>query len=270
MNNPIWYRGQICEASETPEAGPFLSGPGVVTTARVRAGQPTLERHHLQRLDRDARHLGLPDVRPDHVRSLMRDLAATAFSGSHGVLRILLSSHLTDAFPVVASVRPWADDRGFWTARTAPFAHPGPGSFPGAKLADRPIWREARKWALENHCDETLLINPAGHLVEGARTNLIVVDEAGLIQYPDPDLGAVAGIGLAVLRQAGTELTPALLQEIDLQQAREIIAVNAVRGPRPVTFLNGRPVGSGTPGRVAQQLHNSFESVVQEESRSRR
>ena len=39
-----------------------------------------------------------------------------------------------------------------------------------------------------------------------------------------------------------------------LHAARELVAVNAVRGARPITELDGRPVGNGRPGPLARQL----------------
>ena len=270
MINPLWYHGQLCEAAETPEAEAPLSGPGLVTTAQVRNGGCTFETQHVQRLQRDAERLGLAPVRSDEVRALMTGLAEAAFPSSRGVLRVLLSTLSPDKTELIGSVRPWIEESSAWKARIAPVPHIGPGPFTGAKLADVPCWRTAREWGAQMGCDECLLLDHAGDLVEGTRSNLILVNEEGELQYPDPLLGAVAGIGLRVLVQAGAVMRPARLQKADLFRAQEIIAVNAVRGPRPITQLDERPLGSGQPGPVARELETVFEGALQDEFRSRK
>ena len=270
MLNPIWYHGQLCEAAETPEADAPLSGPGLVTTAQVRNGGCTFETQHIQRLQRDADLLGLAPVRSDEVRTLMTGLAQAAFPSSKGVLRVLLSTLSPGKTELIGSVRPWIEESTAWKARISPVPHTGPGPFTGAKLADLPCWRAAREWGAQRGCDECLLLNHAGDLVEGTRCNLILVNEEGALHYPDPLLGAVAGIGLGVLTKAGATIQPAQLQKADVFCAQEIIAINAVRGPRSITHLEGRPVGAGQPGPVARQLETMFEGALQEELRSRK
>ena len=270
MTNPIWYQGRIREAAETPEAEAPLAGPGLITTAQVRNGACTFQPQHIERLHRDAALLGLAPVRSDEVRALMAELAQAAFPASRGVLRVLISTLSPNKTELIGSVRPWIEEPLNWTARIAPLPHTGPGPFSGAKLADVPCWRAAREWGVRVGCDECLLLNHEGDLVEGTRTNIILVDDVGILRYPDPLLGAVTGIGLSALRAAGALMQPARLRKTDLYSAQEIIAINAVRGPRPVTRLDDRPAGSGQPGPVAGQLHKMFERAIQEGFRSRK
>ena len=76
---------------------------------------------------------------------------------------------------------------------------------------------------------------------------------------PDLSRGGVAGVGLEVLRERSIEIRERDIKTGDLFAARELIAVNAVRGPRPVVTLDGRPIGDARPGPVAKRLRAAFD-----------
>jgi D-alanine transaminase len=106
--------------------------------------------------------------------------------------------------------------------------------------------------------DEALLVDAAGRLIEGARTNAIIVDAAGGLSTPPLALGAVAGIAREVLLERVPELVERIVLEAELRHAREIIAVNAVRGARPIVRLDDAPVGNGRPGPWARRLDEAL------------
>jgi D-alanine transaminase len=64
----------------------------------------------------------------------------------------------------------------------------------------------------------------------------------------------VAGIARAVALERVPELAERSLGERELRAAREIVALNSVRGARPVTRLDGARVGDGRPGPWAGRL----------------
>jgi branched-subunit amino acid aminotransferase/4-amino-4-deoxychorismate lyase len=61
-----------------------------------------------------------------------------------------------------------------------------------------------------------------------------------------------------VARDVARAAVPALAERdvprAALARAREIVALNAVRGAVPVVRLDGAPVGTGAPGPFAAQL----------------
>ena len=269
MDAPIWYQGQIYAASEIPEASAILEGPGTLTTAQVRDGAVTLERYHVERLQRDTQRLGRRPPDGLALLGMFRALAEAAFPESKGIIRALASTRDAADVQLIGSTRPWPNDPVTWTAETAPFPHRGPGKASGAKLAHEPVWQRARKLANQNNQDEILLFDAQGLLVEGSRSNLIVATEAGHLLYPQEELGAVNGVALTVLKEAVSDLQPANMTRETVQQAREVIAVNAVRGPRSITHIDRSPIGTGQPGPVAKILHAAFEGRIQDEARSR-
>jgi D-alanine transaminase len=75
---------------------------------------------------------------------------------------------------------------------------------------------------------------------------------------PDLELGPVEGLGLEIVRESTPEIAPARLELPDVHEARELIAVNAVRGVVPIVELDGEPLGDGEPGPWARRLRAMF------------
>jgi branched-subunit amino acid aminotransferase/4-amino-4-deoxychorismate lyase len=138
--------------------------------------------------------------------------------------------------------------------------HEGPMPWSGAKVSNHLLFALAGEHARATDCDEALLFDRDGYLVEGSRSNLVVVGEAGAISTPDLARGGVAGIGLEVLREQTAEIGVREIAQTEITRAREIIAVNAIRGPKPIVSLDGHPVGDGSPGPVARRLGDLFDS----------
>jgi branched-subunit amino acid aminotransferase/4-amino-4-deoxychorismate lyase len=248
----------------------LLDRPGCYTTARVRAGAPTLPARHADRLLRDACALGLPRPDPLAIGEAFATLARLAFGGGGGIVRLQAGEREDGAPALVGTVRALGADGATWRASVAPFAHPGPARALGAKLASRPVWHRARAWTAAREADETLLFDAEGRLVEGARSNLVLVDARGGLLHPEPGLGAVAGLALAVVTEREPALRPARVGRAELADARELLALNAVRGVRPIVSIDGRPVGDGRPGPVAARLAAAFAAAIQAESRADR
>jgi branched-subunit amino acid aminotransferase/4-amino-4-deoxychorismate lyase len=91
--------------------------------------------------------------------------------------------------------------------------------------------------------DEALLFDRQGRLVEGARSNIVIVDAQQRLLTPPLERGAVAGVALEVLR----ERIPLLERDITptgLRAARAVFALNAVRGVRPIVRIDAATVHS--------------------------
>ncbi len=258
---------------------------GVYTTARVVRGRIERLDRHAARLDRDADRLGLP--RPDRraIEALARAAVRERLGREDGVVRIEWSSAAqrsrpepfageaaapsaqagspTDRAPftLLAETRPLGPEPRTWRAAIARALHPGPGAFRNAKSIDVPAWDAARAERIAAGVDEVLLFDAANRLVEGSRTNLIVVTAEGRLLTPALRLGPVEGLGLEIVREG---LGPDALRESDaidrerLASASELIAVNAVRGAAAIAVLDGCPMGDGQEGPVASRLRALF------------
>jgi branched-subunit amino acid aminotransferase/4-amino-4-deoxychorismate lyase len=218
--------------------------PYCYTTLRVAAGRGRHLREHAARLARDAHALGLGNVDAELVEDACTQLGRTAFGDGSGVVRIeALPTDGTDAC-LYATTRAIGNEPATWSAITATEPHPGPSAFPGAKLTRQAFLDRAREATLLAEANEALLFNDQGLLVEGSRANILVVDGEGTLKAPSLELGAVAGVALEIVRRSWPDIVFAAIRRQELFEANEVIAINALRGARPITQLDDRAVGA--------------------------
>jgi branched-subunit amino acid aminotransferase/4-amino-4-deoxychorismate lyase len=242
--------------------GDVAAGPGCYTTARVEAATPCFAVRHARRLRRDAAQLGLEPPSLESCLKALTALSAAAFPRGAGIVRLELRADERGAPRLLGTARALGHDPPVFSALVSPFRHPGPSRAPGAKLNERAILDDAADQARRSGADEAILVDREGWVVEGARTNLAGVDPSGRPWTPPLARGGVAGL----LREIALESLPEL-RELDvraetLASAQEIVALNAVRGARPVVRLDGRSVGSGQPGPLSERLRRILAAAV--------
>jgi branched-subunit amino acid aminotransferase/4-amino-4-deoxychorismate lyase len=209
-----------------------------------------------ERLVRDAARLGLGALERAAVLAALGELGAAAFGGGEGVVRIQASRGADGALRLVGTPRPLGAEPAAWSAVLSSVVHEGPGPFAGAKLSGHPRLAFARAEATAAGCEEALLLDAEGRLVEGARTALAVVLEDGGVALPPLARGGVRSVARDVVCAALPDLVERDVTRGALARARELVALNAVRGAVPVVRLGGTPVGSGAPGPLAARLRD--------------
>ena len=124
----------------------------------------------------------------------------------------------------------------------------------------------ARLEAQHRGADDALLLTTDGHIAEATSASIFLVEPSGLAT-PCLDCGVLVsttrewiistgapGLGLAV-RQGW------LVPE-DLFSAGEVFLASSVVGIVPVTSLEGKPVGGGSPGAVTNHLRAAREAMA--------
>jgi branched-subunit amino acid aminotransferase/4-amino-4-deoxychorismate lyase len=255
-----WRDGRLIDEKDSAAVRPAdsirASEPSCYTSARVTAGRAHHGDHHARRLQRDANAIGLGPFDPLLVFRAFEELGGAVFGDESGIVRIEAQRSAHGAgVSLLATTRPLGPESDSWSAITSPIGHHGPSVHSGAKLTQQKAYEEARAASRKSAVDEALLFDGSGHLVEGARSNLLIVDRAGTLATPDLALGAVAGIALEILSACVAELGVATFDKSDVINARELIAVNAVRGAISITELDGRNIGGGASGPWAKRLH---------------
>lgn len=237
---------------------------GCYTTARVSAGRIERLERHAGRLRRDAARLSLPLPDRRAIESLALDVVCAELGGGDGALRIEWTTG-GEAQPALrATTRSLGPDPRTWRVATATTVHPGPADprdlkSLGVKALGIPAYDAARAERARAGVDEVLLFDAAGRLVEGSRSNLIVVSRDGLVRTPARTLGAVEGLGLEIVREFAPEIRETTeLGHGDLAAAAELIATNAVRGAVAIVELDGTAIGDGRPGPFALRLRGLF------------
>ncbi|HVW01941.1 MAG TPA: aminotransferase class IV [Planctomycetaceae bacterium] len=136
---------------------------------------------------------------------------------------------------------------------------------PHVKSRSRLFWIVADE--LARHVDpraQALLLDVQGHLTETAAGNLFVVRE-GELRTPTCR-NTLEGISRAVVLELAQKLN-LRARECDLQledalSADEVFTTSTPYCLLPVTHLNGRPIGAGTPGPIVQQLLAAWSELV--------
>jgi branched-subunit amino acid aminotransferase/4-amino-4-deoxychorismate lyase len=236
-----------------------VPGPGCYTTARVRRGRVALAAAHAARLARDARALGLGEPEPAEIDEVLARLAREAFGDGDGIVRLEARSDDAGRLRLVGSSRDLGANPATWAALCSRVTHPGPDGPPGIKRSDHPAAAAGRAEAQRAQVDEALLFDAGGLLVEGARSSPVVVLADGRAVTPPLGRGGVAGLARAVVLDSDAGIQEADLERAALTTAREIVALNAVRGARPVLRLDGHAVGDGRPGFAARYLASLVE-----------
>ncbi|MBY0510365.1 MAG: aminotransferase class IV [Rhodospirillaceae bacterium] len=109
----------------------------------------------------------------------------------------------------------------------------------------------ARREAEAAGADDALLLNTAGRVAESTVANIFVLVDGFMLTPPVAD-GALPGIMRAEAMKLAKGEEGSITPEM-LMRASEVFLTNAL-GVRPVTHIEGKPVGDGEPGLITQLL----------------
>lgn len=125
----------------------------------------------------------------------------------------------------------------------------------------------ARQQAVEQDCAEALLIRD-GFMKEGAASNIFIVKDGVLIAPPKTHLmlpGITYDVILELAEQHQQPLVVREISEAELRAADEVWMTSSTKEILAITTLDGKPVGTGTPGPYAVQMwqwYQDFKNTV--------
>jgi branched-chain amino acid aminotransferase len=115
--------------------------------------------------------------------------------------------------------------------------------------------------------DEAIFFDTNGYVSEGSGDNLYVVKNGEIIT--PPTLNNLRGITRTVLlelaRSLGITVREQNMGYFDLYSADEILCTGTAAEVAPITWVDGRVIGTGKPGPVARQLMAAFKAVTEKE-----
>jgi branched-chain amino acid aminotransferase len=123
----------------------------------------------------------------------------------------------------------------------------------------------ARLDARRRGADEAVLLSTAGEVCCASAANLFVI-KGGTVTTPPLESGALPGVTrrclleLAAARGITVREAPVLPE--DLRDADEAFLTNTVIGVAGLTFLEGRPIGSGLLGEMTRLLAADRQRLV--------
>jgi branched-chain amino acid aminotransferase len=258
----------------------FLYGDGVYETIRSYGNRIFMRDQHLARLRRSADAIGLTIPIPEKDwPDLLHEAMERNSVGNDGIdayLRITISRGIGEIgldpalcpIPTVVimakSLHPPARpqyERGVsvivaQTRRNLPSA-----LSPHIKATNFLNNILAKREAVAAGAFDSVLLNWQDHVAECTVSNLFWV-QAGAVVTPSLDCGILDGITrnivISLAREAGLPVQEGRFGIDALQQAEECFLTNTSMELMPVTIIDHRPVGSGKPGIITNQLQTQF------------
>jgi branched-chain amino acid aminotransferase group I len=131
----------------------------------------------------------------------------------------------------------------------------------------------ARATAKAAGYDEAIFLNEQGYLAEGSTTNVFLVSNGELIT-PCFESGVLPGITrdavLEIARTSSIKATERWVELNELVAAQEAFFTNSMLELMPMVSIEGRPIGSGKPGKLTGDLLLAYRKLVDEAAESDR
>jgi branched-chain amino acid aminotransferase len=271
----LWVNGRLIPAGEArldPRDRGYTLGDGLFETMRAWYGALPWMSCHLARLRAGAAVLGLPLPADDELESAIRQTLAVN-DLSEAVVRLTVSRGI----PTERGLLPDPEPKVSVVVHARPFAgYPAELYERGMRAITSSIRRNEcsplanikslsylenvliRREAAERGADEALLLNISGNLACASAANLFLVLGDSLVT-PDLASGALPGtmreLVLGELApRADLSLDERSVRPGELATVNEAFLTSALLGVMPLTDVDGRQVGEGTPGPVARGL----------------
>jgi len=273
------------EAAVNIEDRGYQFGDGIYEVVHLYDGRYVDEDLHLDRLERSLREIRLAMPMSRAALRMVLHEVASRNRVTEGLLYMQVTrgvarrDHPFPTKPVppalvvtVKRIAPYPTDVDKWQASAI--------TLPDLRWARRDIKSVnllpnclARQAAREQGAIEAILFDEATGIVsEGAATNFWIVDEHGAIRthHLGPVIlpGCTRAALLAELTKAGIpyDETPYTLD--DLRKAKEAFITSATSFVRPITKVDGKPVGDGKVGPVVRRLFDLFARHVKGDLRN--
>ncbi len=289
MAEIIYLNGRLIPRSKvklSPFDHGFLYGYGLFETMRAYQGHIFRLDHHLTRLRRSAQSLGLThsilnvvEGKQSLEAACMETLEANKLKDAR--LRLTISAGEGDMMPDPSTC---SSPTVLITARNLVPLPPGKyeSGFKAAlsslrRNSQSPLSRLKSTCYMENilarmaaraaGCDEAVLLNEQGYLAEGSTTNIFLASNGALIT-PSLESGVLPGITReAVLEIARASNIKTLERQVELKElieAEEAFVTNSILELMPLTWFEGKPIGTGKAGQLSKELLAAYRKLVDE------
>lgn len=118
----------------------------------------------------------------------------------------------------------------------------------------------AKQYAVERGAFEAIFVRQAV-VTEGSHTNVFAVVDGEVRTYPNSNYvlpGVTRDVVVEIARELGIPVSETPIYVHELPRAQELFLTGTTSDVMPIVKLDGRPVGSGTPGPVARRLYEAL------------
>ena len=270
MHRFLLHNEEIRETTErclSPGQAGLLNGWGVFSTLRVMEGVMFEWPRHYERMERDARLLGVALPEGGALEQQLYRLVA-ANGASEATLRVAVVRNTGGPFDAPGQERTY--DVMAFTKNVAQWSnHTRLGVVAHARHAANPFcaakmlaWSMNLRWyelAREQGLDEVVLLNEHGEVAELTSANILAV-QGGEILTPPLTSGCLPGITRQLLLEIpvrGYRVREQTLRPADLERADEVFITSSTRETLAVAEIEGLRIRfvppHGGPGRRAAQ-----------------
>jgi branched-chain amino acid aminotransferase len=113
--------------------------------------------------------------------------------------------------------------------------------------------------------DEAIFLNEQGYLAEGSTTNIFLASNGELIT-PSLESGVLPGITreavLEIARASNIKVMERQVELKELIEAEEAFFTNSIVELMPLTWVEGKPIGTGKPGQLSKELLAAYRKLV--------
>ncbi len=258
----------------------FLYGDSVYETLRTAGGRPVEMPRHLERLRRSGAGIGM-EV-PFDDASLRAAVAEThAASGNpdsyvriivtRGTGPLMLDPRVSQSPLLVVLVQelklpaPALYETGLSVRIVDVHKISARSLDPTLKTGNYLNSIQALRKAAEGAAEDAILCSPAGHVAEGATSNVFMV-RGGELVTPSLQTGLLEGITralvIALARELGIACSEATILPDELRAADEVFLTSSVRGAMPVSTLDGQPMPVGPVTRRIMARYQAYIDAV--------
>lgn len=250
-----------------------IFGDGIYEVVRVDKGRLHGIDRHWRRLDRSLRALQMPSLDLNLLRSQVdATLAASGHSDAMVYLQVTRGTAArAHAFPsdtpanTLILVQHFPDDKAALREKGAGvITHPdlrwARCDIKSINLLGSVLAAEAAKRA---GCVEAVLIREDGTVTECAHSSLFAVVDGVLRTHPLDNRilpGITREIVLEIAADLGIPCRQKALRSDELRGVEELFLTSTTSKVLPLVTLDGKPVGSGSPGPVTGKLRDAFEA----------
>jgi D-alanine transaminase len=254
----------------------FIFGDGIYEVVPVYQGKAFRMAEHLNRLDRSLAALRItpPMDRAGWVDLIEQLLARTTLDTCIVYLQVTRGvakrDHQFPATPVTPTVfgmiSPWspppaAQRTQGLTAISIPDERWLHCEIKSVSLLGNVL---AKQQAVDSNADEVVQFRD-GYLTEGSSTNIWVVSGGKLLAPPKNNLileGIRYGLMGELAEAAGIPFESRRISQQEVESADELMLSSATKEVLAIVTLDGKPVGSGKPGPVFEQLRAGYDARI--------
>lgn len=267
----VWLDGRYVAERDAkiPATDPaVLWGAGLFDVLHAYHGRPFRAAAHAERLERSARTFGIDPRLPDLDRVVPRLLARNGLDEAYVRVTVTAGGHRCIIARPPAALPGGARTRGV-RLEIAPWRRDPAAPLSGHKTLAYYELMVAREAASRRGAVDTVLLDPEGHVLEGARSTILAVRGGTLVtpRAPGRRRGILPGVTAAVVREvAVADRIPRASSPVtfdDLLAADEVLVTSTMMEVVPVVKIGRHTIGK--PGPVTGRLARGYRALVERE-----